>query len=162
MNPSSRSRRSRVARTLKLLSLALFSTLGLAACGGGDSGGTGTGAIETVSPEAKEACAGSPLAGTVKLPSGFPQPSGVTYVKQSESGPTTIVDGRFAGTVEEGYDAYLSAVKDAGYTVLFNEREGEDDAEVSYEAGATSGQIALRNECGEADKTYVHITNRPA
>lgn len=151
-----------MARTLKLLSLALFSTFALAACGGDSkSKETDTGG-SVASPEAKEACTGSPLTGAVKLPSGFPQPSGVTYVKQSESGPTTIVDGRFAGTVEEGYDAYLSAVKDAGYTVLFNEREGEDDAEVSYEAGSTSGQIALRNECGEADKTYVHITNRPA
>jgi len=153
-----------VARTLRLLSLVLFATFALAACGGGGSDNAGketdTGG-EVASPEAKESCRSSPLSDSVELPSGFPQPSGVTYVKQSEAGPSKVIDGRYAGSVEEGYDAYLSAIKDVGYTLLFHEREGEDDAEISYKGDGRTGQIALRNECGEADKIYLHITSRP-
>jgi hypothetical protein len=82
-------------------------------------------------------------------------------VKQSTAGPTEIVDGTFAGDIDEGYSAYQTAVKDAGYDILFNEKE-EDDAEISYKGDGTTGQIALRAECGSENKIIVHITNRPA
>jgi hypothetical protein len=35
-------------------------------------------------------------------------------------------------------------------------------AEISYKSGDRTGQIALRDDCKEADTTRVHITNRPA
>ena len=41
-------------------------------------------------------------------------------------------------------------------------RLSDDDAEISYQGGSTTGQIALRAVCGEDDKLVVHITNRPA
>jgi hypothetical protein len=33
---------------------------------------------------------------------------------------------------------------------------------VSWKGEGRSGQVALREDCGDADKIYVHITNRPA
>jgi hypothetical protein len=52
-------------------------------------------------------------------------------------------------------------VSEAGYTVLFNEKE-EHDAEISYKGSGRTGQIALREICSESDTTRVHITSRPA
>ena len=37
----------------------------------------------------------------------------------------------------------------------------ENDSEVSWKGEGRSGQVAIRNECGEDDKIYVKITNRP-
>jgi len=65
------------------------------------------------------------------------------------------------GSLDDAYDAYEQAVEDAGYDVLFKEKE-EEDAEISYKGEGTTGQIALRAVCGEDDKLVVHITNRPA
>jgi hypothetical protein len=63
--------------------------------------------------------------------------------------------------LDDLYDDLHSKVEDAGYTILFDEKE-EDDAEISYKTkdGSTEGQIALRS-CDE-DKTSVHVTNRPS
>ena len=54
----------------------------------------------------------------------------------------------------------VGGVCDAGYKVLRKEKE-EDDAEIEYQGGGKTGQIALRNSCGESDKIAVNITNRP-
>ena len=44
--------------------------------------------------------------------------------------------------------------------MLFDELE-EHDSEVSWKGQGRSGQVALREECGDSDRTFVHITNRP-
>jgi hypothetical protein len=105
-------------------------------------------------------CGASALSGATGLPAGFPEPDGVTYKKKTSAGPSLVVDATYDGDIDSGYDAYETAVGDAGYKVLFKEKE-DNDAEISYEGGGTTGQIALRNACDESDKIVVHITNRP-
>ena len=95
-----------------------------------------------------------------KLPSNFPKPDGVTYRQESTAGPSQVVDGTYGGGLDDAYDAYEQAIDSGDYKVLFKEKE-EDDAEISYEGEGTTGQIALRDVCGEDDKLVVHITNRP-
>jgi hypothetical protein len=132
--------------------------LAVAGCGG-----------KSAEEKAKEAAAESsaPVCGMssevegTKLPSGFPKPDAVTYRQEKAAGPSEVVDGSYAGSLDDAYDAYEKAVDDAGYDVLFKEKE-EDDAEISYKGGGTTGQIALRAVCGEDDKLVVHITSRPA
>jgi hypothetical protein len=63
--------------------------------------------------------------------------------------------------LQDAYDAYKSGFESAGYDVLFDEIE-EHDSEVSYEGGGRTGQVALRENCDEADRISVHITSRPA
>ena len=76
-------------------------------------------------------------------------------------GPTRIVDGYWAATLDEAYPEYSDAVEPAaGYEVLFTEKE-EHDAERSSREQGHSGQIALREDCAEGDTTRVHITSRP-
>jgi hypothetical protein len=143
-------------RLMRLLALALLSVLVLSACGGESE-------AEKESEKGKSAfsatCEGSALSGDVGLPSGFPKPDGVTYLKTSMAGPSNVVDGTYDGDLDAAYDAYETAVDDAGYTVLFKEKE-EDDAEISYKGAGHTGQIALRDAC-DNDKLAVHITNRP-
>jgi len=142
-------------RTMRLLALALLAVFTLAACGKSEA--------EEKREEGKSAfeatCEGSALTGDVGLPSGFPKPDGVTYLKASKAGPSNVVDGTYDGDLDAAYDAYDKAVEDAGYNVLFKEKE-QDDAEISYEGGGHTGQIALRDSCDD-DKLAVHITNRP-
>jgi ABC-type oligopeptide transport system substrate-binding subunit len=145
-----------MTRLMRLVALALFSVLVLSACGGESE-------AEKEREKGKSAfaatCEGSALSGDVGLPSGFPKPDGVTYLKTSKAGPSNVVDGTYDGDLDDAYDAYEQAVGDAGYNVLFKEKE-EDDAEISYEGGGKTGQIALRDAC-ENGKLAVHITNRP-
>jgi ABC-type oligopeptide transport system substrate-binding subunit len=142
-------------RTMQLLALALLAVFALAACGKSEA--------EKEAEKGKSAfeatCEGSALTDDVGLPSGFPKPDGVTYLKTSKAGPSNVVDGTYDGDLDAAYDAYEKAVGDAGYNVLFKEKE-EDDAEISYEGGGHTGQIALRDSCDD-DKLAVHITNRP-
>jgi len=106
-------------------------------------------------------CDGSAMSGSTGLPVDFPGIDGLTFVKSEKNGPTQTVDGYANEGLKDLYEAYQSGFNDAGYTILFDERE-EDDAEISYrskDAGST-GIVALRS-CDE-DKTSVHITNRPS
>jgi hypothetical protein len=135
--------------------LAVF-TLLLAACGGGGSESKG----ET-SKEAEAACTGSALSTAPDLPKGWPTLDQVTYTQQSDQGPTTVIEGYFSGDLESAHDEFKRELDSAGFTILFDEIE-EDDAEVSWKGQGRSGQVALRNECGESDKIFVHVTNRPA
>jgi len=130
--------------------------LGLPACGGGDK--------ETASDlgrEAKAACKGSPLSEAANLPSNWPDMGEVTFTQQTTQGPTEIVEGYFEGDIEAAHEEFKRELDSAGFTILFDERE-DHDAEVSWKGQGRSGQVALREECGGADKIYVHITNRPA
>ncbi len=102
------------------------------------------------------------MAGATGLPADFPSIDGVTFVKSAKNGPTQAVDGYASKGLKDLYEQYRSGFKDAGYTILFDEREEDRDAEVSYEAKdkSSTGIVALRN-C-DADKTSIHITNRPS
>ena len=107
-------------------------------------------------------CEGSALSGETGLPDDFPSIDGITFVTSVKSGPTQAADGYADKPLKDLYEQYQAGMKDAGYTILFNEREGDRDAEISYEAKgeSSSGLLALRN-C-DADTTSVHITNRPS
>jgi len=113
--------------------------------------------------EAKAACTGAALSAAPKLPPSFPQIEAdkLTYTQQSSEGPTNVVEGYFHGDVKEAHDEFKKELEGAGFKILFDELE-EHDSEVSWQGEGRTGQVALREECGESDKTYVHITNRPA
>ena len=144
-------------RSIRWCVALTFFGLALAACGGGgETEGSGE-----VSKEAEAACNGSPLAQPPDLPKGWPDVAAVTYTQQSVQGPTTVVDGYFEGDLESAHDAFKSDLEAAGFTILFDEIE-EDDSEVSWKGKGRSGQVALRDECGDSDKMFVHVTNRPA
>jgi hypothetical protein len=141
----------------RLAPLLAALTLGLAACGGEDEKGE----EEELSGDAEAACTAAALEGSPGLPAGFPQLDDVTYTKRSEAGPSTVVDGYYEGELGDAYEEYRSGFESAGYDILFDEKE-DHDAEVSWKGGGRSGQVALREECGDEGKIYVHITNRPA
>ena len=134
--------------------------IALAGCGGGKKTES-----EPANAQAKAACNGAALADTekVKLPPSFPQIEAdkLTYTEQSTEGPTNVVEGYFHGDVKEAHDEFKKELEGAGFKILFDELE-EHDSEVSWKGEGRTGQVALREECGESDKTYVHITNRPA
>lgn len=138
--------------------LVLVGALGLllAGCGGNGDGGNGE-----LNEEAESACAGSELSEAPKLPPGWPDMGEVTFTQQQTQGPTEVVEGYFDGDIEAAHDDFKRELEAAGYTILFDELE-EHDSEVSWEGEGRSGQVALREECGESDKIYVKVTNRPA
>jgi hypothetical protein len=131
--------------------------LAVAGCGGG-----GNKESEPANEQAKAACNGAALAGSekLKLPASFPQVENVTLTEQRTEGPTEVVEGYFMGSLEDAYSEYKKELQGAGFKILFDEIEG-DDSEVSWSGEGRTGQVALRKECGESDKIYVHITNRP-
>jgi hypothetical protein len=135
--------------------LAALAALTLAACGG--SGGESE---ESATPEAKAACEGSATTGDPKLPNGFPKLERATYVSSEPTGPTEIVDGYYEGSLKDAHDEYMSELQSSGFDVLFDEIE-EHDSEVSWKGAGRTGQVALREECGNDDRIYLHITNRP-
>jgi hypothetical protein len=143
--------------------VAGFALLGLvltvlAGCGGG---GEKSEEEEAPNPAATAACTGSALTGSPKLPASFPQVEHVTYTVQRTQGPTDVVEGYFEGELKDAYDEYKKELQAAGYKILFDELE-EHDSEVSWSGEGRSGQVALREDCADKDKIYVHITNRPA
>jgi hypothetical protein len=142
--------------------LALVAALALAvsACGGGEKKSEEEGDL---GKEAKAACTGKALSAAPKLPASFPQieEDKLTYTRQHTEGPTDVIEGYFHGDVEEAHDEFLKELKGAQFKILFNELE-EHDSEISWQGEGRTGQVALREECGDSDKTYVHITNRAA
>ena len=100
------------------------------------------------------------MSGETGLPADFPQIDGVVWVKSSTAGPSKVVDGYTNHGLDDVYNGVVDGFNSAGYSILFKEKE-DKDAEISYEGGGTTGQIALRDVCGEGDKLVVHITNRP-
>ncbi len=141
--------------------MLLVAVLGLAAAGCG--GGENKSEESELGKQAEAACTGSRMTEEPKLPASFPQieEDKLTYTQQSTQGPTNVIEGYFNGDVEEAHDEFEKEVEAAGYDILFNELE-EHDSEISWKGEGRTGQIALREECGESDKTYVRITNRAA
>ena len=136
-------------------SCTVFATLALlvAACGGDKK------TEEESSSQA--ACSRPALTTSPDLPKGWPDLSDVTYTLQTEQGPTTVVEGYFDGSLQAAHDDFKRELEAAGFTILFDEIE-ERDSEVSWKGQGRSGQVGLREECGSADKIFVHVTNRPA
>src|SRR4051794_15340995 len=146
-----------MASRFSLLALVGLLAFALAGCGGKSDEGKGKeAAAETSAP----VCGLTTEGEGTKLPSGFPKPDEVTYRKEASAGPSQVVDGTYGGGLDDAYDAYEQSLGSGGYKILFKEKE-EDDAELSYEGGGTTGQVALRDVCGEDDKLVVHITSRP-
>jgi hypothetical protein len=144
---------------------ATFAAIGLAVllaagCGGDKKDESEGGALNQ---QAVAACNASALSETPNLPPSWPQIESdkMVYTKQEMRGPTTVVEGYFNGDLQDAYDEWKKELEASGYKILFDEIE-EHDSEVSWEGEGRSGQVALREECGESDKIYVHITNRPA
>jgi hypothetical protein len=137
-----------------LLVLFVLIALGAAACGGGDESG------EEESERAAVECEGTSVESD--LPADFPEVAGVTFTKSSSAGQSKIADGYYEGSLEDAYENFKTAIRDAGYSVIFDEIE-EDDSEVAYSGGDenTSGIVALRKNCAQSDRISVHITNRP-
>jgi hypothetical protein len=149
-----------MVRTRFPLLLLVLATLAfaVAGCGGGDKD------KDALSSDVQAACSGSRLSAEPKLPGSFPQieQDKLVYTQQSTNGPTEIVEGYFSGDVQEAHDEFLKELQGAGFKILFNEVEAPNDSEISWSGEGRTGQVALRNECGDNDKTYVHITNRAA
>jgi hypothetical protein len=146
-------------RQVAFLAVLGACALALAGCGGSKEKG---GETEPLNEQTQAACTGSPLTAEPKLPPSFPQieEDKLTYTQQRTEGPTDVVEGYFHGDIKEAHDEFKKELQGAGFKILFDELE-EHDSEVSWEGEGRTGQVALREECGEADKTYVHITNRP-
>ena len=142
------------------LVLVAVLALTVSACGGG---GEKKSEENDLGKEAKAACTGKPLSAAPKLPASFPQieEDKLTYTQQHTEGPTDVIEGYFHGDVREAHDEFLKELKGAQFKILFNELE-EHDSEISWQGEGRTGQVALREECGDSDKTYVHITNRAA
>jgi hypothetical protein len=148
--------RPRIALLLLVLGLA---AVALAGCGGG---GDKDKDADAASGDVQAACSGSRMSETPSLPASFPQieQDRLVYTRQSKNGPTDVVEGYFNGDVQEAHDEFLKELQGAQFKILFNEVEAPNDSEISWSGEGRTGQVALRNECGDSDKTYVHITNR--
>ena len=148
-------RRARLGTGLLCGALFVLSTGG---CGGDEARQT------TASPPAPAraavACDGPAVAGD--LPADFPRIAGVTYTQSVIAGPSTIVDGYYEGRLADAYKAYRAALRKGTYDVIFDELEARD-SEVAYIGGKVerSGVVALRDNCAQAGRISVHITNRP-
>lgn len=130
--------------------ILLMLVVGLAAgCGGDESDG-----------EAQGACGEAPaeIAQQPTLPDGFPTPDGVIYTAERDAGPSHIVEAYRDGGLEDAFDAYKEAFESAGYDVTKDERE-EDDAEVNFAGGGSTGQVKLEQHC--ESRTSIEITIRP-
>jgi hypothetical protein len=144
-------------RTFRLLVALMAGLLVFSACSKkseeGAKGGEGTRACEGTALSASE----------IKLPADFPIPGEAVLTSSTTSGPSQVVEGFYEADLESAYNEWKEALEGASYAILFDEIE-DKDSEISYRSkdGASTGQIALRSECEESGKTFVHITNRPA
>jgi hypothetical protein len=121
--------------------------------------GCGGGGEDKDKEAAGKACGPAPAAmqGNPGLSPGFAQPAEVTYTARSKKGPTTEVDGYFAGDIDKAFDTYKGGFHDP-FTVGHTEHEAVD-AEIEFESGVTEGQVKLLQTC--KDRTNVALTIRP-
>jgi hypothetical protein len=140
------------------LALLIGLAVAIVAAGCGDAQKSSSGGE---SEGSKTACKAAATSAPTGLPAAFPVPGELTFTEVRKDGPTNVVDGYWTSGIDEAYKEFKDQVEQAGYTVLFTEKE-EHDAEISYSGSGRTGQIALRDDCTEADTSRVHITNRPA
>jgi hypothetical protein len=109
---------------------------------------------------AEKECGSAPAAmtGAPTLPAKFPTPDKVTYTGQKKTGPSSVVSGYREGELGDAFDDYKSAFDSAGYQVTHDEKE-EDDAEVNFAGGRSTGQVKMIQSC--KDRTSLSITIRP-
>lgn len=143
---------------MRCLPAVFLVIIGVVGCGGNGDGDT-----RQPQPQPRRAlveCRGTAVASG--LPADFPTVRGVTFTKSVEAGPSRVVDGYFEGSLEDAYRRFRSAIRRAGYFVIFDELEALD-SEVTYSGGdlGTSGIVALRKNCAQPGRISVHITNRP-
>ncbi|HEY7283301.1 MAG TPA: hypothetical protein VID47_17100 [Actinomycetota bacterium] len=145
---------------LAIVAALVALALALAACGGDEDKDKDADADAGSSPLAT--CTGPAVAQT-GLPADFPVPSGVTFTKTASAGPSTIVDGYAKGDVESVYNAWKQAFDQAKYTLTSTDFEAPDDAELNFASadGKTTGQAAMRNQCGGDGTIAVHVVDRP-
>jgi hypothetical protein len=144
---------------MRLAGLLLVLSVAFGACSKGENQGE---------PESEdggtETCAGSAVpADELKLPQGFPTPDRVKFTESHAQGPSAVAEGYFEGDVKDAHDEWVDAFDSAHWTVLSDELE-EDDSEVNFQAAdqSSTGQVALRAVCQDADRTLVIVTDRPA
>jgi hypothetical protein len=132
--------------------LTVFVLLLAAGCGSEKKSEEGGGA--------EKECGTAPatMAGNPTLPAKFPTPANVTYTGQKKTGPSSVVSGFREGELGDAFDAYKSAFDSAGYQVTHDEKE-EDDAEVNFSGGSSTGQVKMIQSCKE--RTSLAITIRP-
>jgi hypothetical protein len=140
-----------------VLSILLGLAVAIVAAGCGKAEKSSSGESE----DSKAACKAAATSAPTGLPAAFPVPGELTFTEVRKDGPTIVVDGYWTAGIDEAYKEFKDEVEQAGYKVLFNEKE-EHDAEISYSGSGRTGQIALREDCAESETTRVHITNRPA
>ena len=141
-------------KSLRIVMAVVVGALLLSACGGGNDEGEG----------GSEKCEGNALSSDeIKLPADFPIPGEAVLTESTEAGPSQVVEGYYEADLESAYNEWKEALEGADYTILFDEIE-ETDSEISYSSPdeSSTGQIALRSECQQEDRMFVHITNRPA
>lgn len=147
-----------MARTsLRFLVALMVALLVFGACGGDDEGGEEEGAGTL-------ACDGTALSSSeIKLPADFPIPGEAVLTSSETAGPSAVIEGFYEADLESAYNEWKEALESADYAILFDEIE-DRDSEISYKSAdeSSTGQIALRSDCKDSDKTFVHITNRPA
>ena len=125
----------------------------LSACAGSPTGGT-----DSPLPTCPTAAPAGPSPAP-ELPPAFPTPAGVTYTSAERAGPSTILEGHWAGaSLGDAFEGYKRAFVEAGYQVTDEEREARD-AEVNFAGGGTTGQVRLNVRC--AGRLEVGITIRP-
>jgi hypothetical protein len=130
--------------------LVVIGALAAAGCGG-----------EGGKESAGKACGPPPktLSTPPVLPTGFPSPDIVRYTSTRKEGPSTLVEGYSEGKLDDTFSAYNAAFKSSQFDVTKDEKE-ENDAEVNFARGDSSGQVKLVQAC--EGRTSVSITIRPA
>jgi hypothetical protein len=142
-----------------LAALMVLAALVLGACG---SNGSDEGAQSPTSAASTGDCppASPAMAEAPALPDGFPAPDGVTFTSSKTAGPSTIVEGYYAGDLDAIFEAYKDGFTSASYDVTRSENEG-DDAEVNWSGGGTTGEVKLNTDPGCEGRTLVKLTIRP-
>lgn len=135
--------------------------LAVAACGGGGGESDAQRAADRARSEAfAPICEMTAMSGPTGLPSDFPVPAEVTFVKSEKAGPSRVVEGYTEDDLKSLYNEWHDQFESSDYKITFDERE-DHDAEISFEGGGQSGQVKLADECGESGKVYVRVTSRP-
>src|SRR3954454_9447672 len=126
-------------------------TLGLAAggCGSSDSSGSSEKDRSGENESARTACKAKATSKPTGLQPAFPVPGELTVTQVRKDGPTTVVDGYWTSGIDEAYREFKDHVEQAGYKVLFDEKE-DHEAEISYNVPNRTGHIALRDDCTES------------